>query len=436
MVLGENSSGMAPPLEVSADRCHAPFGRSPVAVRVHGTRHLLVRRRIGEQSLDLGSHHSTVGAYQSHRSCRHALGPLRGVAEHEDRLAQARRLLLHASGVGDHQAAARHDVRELGVGEGLGEHDVLGVVQGSQHGVAHRLVAVQREQEVDLGVVSRDVRQALHGVLHRGAPGLATMGGDEHEPAVASELGHSVVGEGDRLAHGPLQGVDHGVAGDHDRCRVDRLALEVEPGGRGGCQMQGGDDTGEPAVGLLGKRRAQVARAQPGLDVYDGHVRRGSRPARQRTRSSCPPARPRRRDDRCPAAARSHAAPCARSRWAWHRGSSGPGRPRGVIAKNELTWSSISRCWPVTTTTGSRSSASLSAVTTGRQLDGFGPGAVDHHDASPHTAGPYAIRLPPFGRHAPGRTLREGLPGSHPVDLHRRRRWTSCTAARSRTSAG
>ena len=60
---------------------------------------------------------------------------------------------------------------------------------------------------------------------------------------------------------------------------VDVLAAEVVGGGGGGGEVERGERRGEHAVGFLGKRRAQVAGAQPGLDVAERNlaIKRGQR---------------------------------------------------------------------------------------------------------------------------------------------------------------
>jgi hypothetical protein len=80
--------------------------------------------------------------------------------------------------------------------------------------------------------------------------------------------------------------VDDGVARDDDLLAAQRLQPQCGGCCLGGGQVQRGDPGDQLPVALLGKRRGEVARAQPGLQVHNGDraPERGKRTGERRRR--------------------------------------------------------------------------------------------------------------------------------------------------------
>ena len=85
------------------------------------------------------------------------LGPLRRVAEHEHRLAEARAFLLDAAAVGEDQVGAPHQADEAAICERLDDADVRDVAEHRHDGFADDRVAMHREDDEHVGLGQRDL---------------------------------------------------------------------------------------------------------------------------------------------------------------------------------------------------------------------------------------------------------------------------------------
>ena len=240
------------------------------------------------------------------------------------------------------------------------------VAERRQHGLAYDGVAVQRAAH-DPARGAPGQRRRAPG--HRGAsaaPGLPAVRGHQHAAAAPRpSVGDRGVGEARRRpAHRPVQGVDDGVAGDA-RCVRRRCPRAAGCRGPSAVGARCRSATRRSAAGSSppGTASSRLPRAQPGLDVDHRAPPARSRPARRRSVvvSPCTTTT----SGRVGSSTRSIAAqhPARDRVEARRRASSGRGRRRARCRRTSLTWSSISRCWPVTTTTGSKSGAAERATT-------------------------------------------------------------------------
>ena len=135
-------------------------------------------------------------------------------------------------------------------------------------------VAVDRQDEEHLGVVLGQAGDGASDGPHRLAPGLAAVGGHEHDSsgAVLQSRRQVLIGWWNPAVDGDQERVDDGVTRDADGLRVGVLAQQVVPTGGGGTQMQCGHLADEPPVGLLREGRGDITGAQAGLDVEDGDL--------------------------------------------------------------------------------------------------------------------------------------------------------------------
>lgn len=75
--------------------------------------HCLILGLIAEQTAELAVDDVLLGAHEFQSAGFYALGTLGGVSHDEDRLSQARRLLLYAARVGEDEVARGHEVVEV-----------------------------------------------------------------------------------------------------------------------------------------------------------------------------------------------------------------------------------------------------------------------------------------------------------------------------------
>ena len=187
-----------------------------------------------------------------------ALGALGRLAGDQHRLAQRRRLLLDAAGVGDHQVGTAQQAANGGITERLGQ----------QHVVEAGRRSVRTSRTCGLGCIGRTKRtsgsrgesgDALGDPRQAVAPVLAPVGGHHHDPAIAvvqrlqlrlAKL--TVIPEPSARASMPVLPVTKICpTGTSSRTRSARL------GGRG--EVQARDARDQLPVELLGERRQVVA---------------------------------------------------------------------------------------------------------------------------------------------------------------------------------
>ena len=151
-------------------------------------------------------------------------------------------------------------------------------------GLAHVGIEVHGVDEVYVGIFLREVFHCRHHTDETVAEVLATVAGDEHEFFAIPEAGYVVAGSGKHrllllgegavaleLLHHPMQGVNHGVAGDENLSLRHLLTEILRREGRGS-KIVGGDAPGELAIHLLGPWAIDVVSAQPCLHMSHGYL--------------------------------------------------------------------------------------------------------------------------------------------------------------------
>lgn len=238
----------------------------PVAVGVRGAGHARVLIRIGEQAAKLAVDDVLVGAHELERASLHALGALSGVAHHEHRLAQTRRLLLDATRVGEDEVRGRHEVVEVQHLERLDDAQAVEAVELLVGCLAHERVHVDWVDRLGVGVLLHHAADGTKHAVHGLAQVLAAVRGDEDEagPLRPLQLRVRVA-----LPHRGRQRVDAGVAGDPDAVGGLTLGEQVPPARLRWSEVPLADDVDRLAVELLGPGAVDVVRAQARLDVAD-----------------------------------------------------------------------------------------------------------------------------------------------------------------------
>src|SRR5439155_22696080 len=143
------------------------------------------------------------------------LGALGRDADHEQGLPKARAVLLNAAGVGQDDVRPAHEVSERGVRHGFEESHVAQSVDGRKDRLANARVAVDWEDNLDVRLAARDVRQRPPDALHRRAPRFAPVRGYQHD-TLAVQASEDVVAVAEGMLYRPEQSVDDRVAGDDD----------------------------------------------------------------------------------------------------------------------------------------------------------------------------------------------------------------------------
>ena len=91
--------------------------------------------------------------------------PLGQLAQHQQRLAQGRRLLLDTAGIGEDQIAAAHQVDEGEVVQRLGEMDAAGLAEQLDHRPANVGIEVDRIDNLEIGETLDQIAQRKAGVV-------------------------------------------------------------------------------------------------------------------------------------------------------------------------------------------------------------------------------------------------------------------------------
>ena len=183
-------------------------------------------------------------------------------------------LLLNAAGIGEHDVRPIHEGAELAVLEGLRDHDVVTAGDIRQERLAHTRVAMSRQDEEGVRVTLRQTRDGTPYALHRLAPRLPPVRSDQDDPSlrVGQRLRQRRITRRHRSGDRIEKGVDHRVASDQDRGRIESLPQKIVPTASGRAQVQRGDLAEQAPIGLLREGRGDGAGAQAGLDVRDGHL--------------------------------------------------------------------------------------------------------------------------------------------------------------------
>src|SRR5581483_10772011 len=196
-------------------------------------------------------------------------GPLGRVTEREAADAECRGLLLHAAGVGEHEARGRLEPEELEVAERPGHGDV-------RHRAAADALDRARVRREEHRRRPRERRQAVERLAEQ--VGVVDERGavqrDERVLAFGEPVGAPRLARA-RDAEMREQRVDHRVADAMNACLVDPLAREIRVRARRVRQQERAQVVREQPVVLLRHRRVEAAEAR--LDVRDRDVelRRG-----------------------------------------------------------------------------------------------------------------------------------------------------------------
>lgn len=175
--------------------------------------HGLILGLIAEQTAELAVDDVLLGAHEFQRAGGHTLGALGGVAHHEHGLAQTRRLLLDAAGVGQDEVARGHEVVEVENLERVDDVQAVETVELLVRRLADERVHVDGVDCLGVGMLLHHAADGAEHAVHGLAQVLAAVRRDEDEARALSPLELRV---GVALAHGGAQGVDAGVAGGPD----------------------------------------------------------------------------------------------------------------------------------------------------------------------------------------------------------------------------
>lgn len=245
------------------------FARVPVTVGVRRMTHGLVLGLIAEQAAKLAVDHVLRGADQLQRSGGDSLGALGGVPHDEDRLAQARGLLLDAARVGEDEVTRGHEVVEVENLEWVDDVKPIEAVELLVRRLANERVHVDGIDRLGVGMLLHHAADGAEHAVHGLAQVLAAVRCDEDE---AGALGPVELRMGVSLAHGGAQGVDAGVAGDPDPGLGFALVQQVLLAGLSGGEVVLAHDVDGLAVELLRPGAVDVVRAQAGLYVSHGDL--------------------------------------------------------------------------------------------------------------------------------------------------------------------
>lgn len=189
------------------------FARMSITIGVRCMAHGLVLGLIGEKAAELAVDDVLLGADELKRAGGHALRALGGVAHHQHRLAQARGLLLDATGIGEDEVARGHEVVEVEHLERVDDVQAVEAVELLVGRLADERVHVDGVDRLGVGVLLHHAADGAEHAVHGLAQVLAAVRRDEDE---AGALGPLELGVGVALAHGGAQSVDARVAGDPD----------------------------------------------------------------------------------------------------------------------------------------------------------------------------------------------------------------------------
>lgn len=238
----------------------------PVAVGVRSSGHARVLSRVGEQAAELAIDDILIGTHELEGPSLDALRTLGGVAHHEHRLAEPRRLLLDSAGVGEDEVRGRHEVVEVQHLERLDDSQAVEAVELGVRGLSHERVHVDWVDRLGIGMLLHHAADGAEHAVHGLAQVLAAVRGDEDEPRALRPLQLRVRVA---LAHRGGKRVDAGVAGHPDAVGGFALIQQVLLTRLRGREVVPGDDVDRLSVELLRPGAVDVARAQARLDVTD-----------------------------------------------------------------------------------------------------------------------------------------------------------------------
>lgn len=224
---------------------------------------------IGEQTTELAVDDVFLGADEFQRAGGDSLGALGGVSHDEDRLAQARRLLLDAARVGEDEVAGGHEVVEVENLERVDDVEPVEAVELLMGGLADDRVHVDGVDRLGVWVLLHHAADGAEHAVHWLSQVLAAVRRDEDEARAFRPL---ELGVGVALAHGGAQGVDAGVAGDPDPGLGLALPEQILLARLRRGKVVLAHDVDRLAVELLGPGAVDVVRAQACLDVPHGDL--------------------------------------------------------------------------------------------------------------------------------------------------------------------
>lgn len=150
--------------------------------------HGLVLGMIGKQSAELMVDDVLLGADELQRACRHTLGTFGGVAHDEYGLAQARRLLLDAAGVGQDEVARGHEVVEVEHLERVDDVKSVEAVELLMSCLTDERVHVDGVDRLGVGVLLHHAADGAEHAVHGLAQVLAAVRRDEDEAGALGPL--------------------------------------------------------------------------------------------------------------------------------------------------------------------------------------------------------------------------------------------------------
>ena len=137
-----------------------------------------------EQAEGLPDDPVAVGADQPRRAGLDALRPLGGLAHDEDRLAERRRLLLDAAGVGQHEIGQRQQADEIGIVLRGDKLDARMIRQAPRETSATLGLGCTGKHDGDVLALEDDL-QGVGDAFDAVAEVLATMAGHQDDAPIA-----------------------------------------------------------------------------------------------------------------------------------------------------------------------------------------------------------------------------------------------------------
>ena len=248
-------------------------GGLAVAVRVDRLGHAAVLRLVCQELLRLFVDALAVRADELDRAGIDGLRALRRVAQHEDRLAKRRRLLLDSARIREDQVGPMHEVGKWLVVERVDEVDFRQSAELFVDDLADLRILVDREDDLDVVELLRQLLERLVDVAHRLAEVLAAMRRDEDDALILEvNVLERLLLEVEVIADRVVQCIDDRIARDEDGFRRDVLREQVGLRRARRRKVEVGDAARQAAVHLLRERRVLVVRTQAGLDVSDGRL--------------------------------------------------------------------------------------------------------------------------------------------------------------------
>jgi hypothetical protein len=197
----------------------------------------------------------------------HRLGPIADGANDQRLLAERRRLLLHAAGVGDDDVGRMEMPDEIGIRKRGEKMHLRKFGEALGNDLADNRVRMQRKDDGRVVACADDFGNGFADLAEGDIPRFTAMQRDEnHLPAGRRRVARRRVL---RAGNATEQDVHTRVARHRDAFGIDAHLAQVAACTLGRCEMDRREHGEQLAMRLFGKRNVGNAAAQPGFDVSD-----------------------------------------------------------------------------------------------------------------------------------------------------------------------